>query len=97
MPITIRQILPDLEEDISLACLGDSEWCLPSQIELLESWIFANAQELPTGEYVADVGFCWRRDAAGGGSSLSTELMRRMSASGFSLYLSEYPGFAEEQ
>ena len=95
MPISIRRITPQGEENISLAWLGDGEWSLPPQIELLDSWIDANAQELPPGEYVADVGFCWRRDAAGGGSSLGPDVLKKMGIAGFSLFLSEYQGFSD--
>ena len=97
MPISIRRIMPTDEENTSLVCLGESEWNLPPQIELLNSWIDSNAQELPPGEYVADVGFCWRRDAAGGGSALGPEFMLKLGTAGFSLYLSEYPGFSDGQ
>ena len=95
MPISIRRIMPQDEENISLAWLGDGEWSLPPQIELLESWIDANAQDLPPGDYVADVGFCWRRDAGGGGSALGPKVLMKMGNVGFSLFLSEYPGFSD--
>ena len=87
--------MPQDEENISLAWLGDGEWSLPPQIELLDSWIDANASELPPGEYVADVGFCWRRDAGGGGSALGPEFLMKMGRAGFSLFLSEYSGFSD--
>lgn len=95
MPISIRRVSPQGEENRSLAWLGDGEWNLPPLIDLLESWIDANAPTLPSGEYVADLGFCWRKDAGGGGSALSSDVLMKMGAAGFSLFLSEYPGFAD--
>ena len=87
--------MPQGEDSISIAVLGDDEWSLPSQIGLLDAWIDANAGGLPEGEYVADVGFCWRRDAGGGGSALGSDLLIKMGSAGFSLFLSEYPGFSD--
>lgn len=95
MPVSIRRIIPQGGDNSSLACLGEDEWNLPPQIELLESWIESNAKDLPTGEYVADVGFCWRRDAGGGGSALSSEFLIKMGSASFSIFLSEYPGFSD--
>jgi hypothetical protein len=94
MPVSIRRIFREGGDYISLACLGDDEWDLSAQIGFLESWIEANLKDLPAGEYIADVGFCWRRDAGGGGSALSPEFMIKLGSAGFSLFLSEYPGFS---
>jgi hypothetical protein len=95
MPISIRRIKQHSEENTSLAWLGDGEWNLPSQIDLLESWINTNVGDLPPGEYVADVGFCWRRDAGGGVSALSPDFLIKLGSAGFSIFLSEYPGFSD--
>jgi hypothetical protein len=93
MPITI--IRRQAETDILVASPADDDWSLSSQIVLLESWVETNAHKLPSGEYVADIGFCWRKDAAGGGAALDRGFLKKLADSGFSLFLSEYPGFAE--
>jgi hypothetical protein len=95
MPVSIRK--QQGEGYSFLASLGDGEWSLAPQIGLLESWMDANAHELPPGEYVADVGFCWRKDAAGGGAALGMDFLKKMADGGFSLFLSEYPGFTDDE
>jgi hypothetical protein len=97
MPVSIYRTAPRGDEDATLASLGDDEWSLPELIGLLETWLDAHAGDLSAGEYVADVGFCWRRDARGGGSALGPELLKKMGEAGFSLFLSEYPGFCGEE
>ena len=66
------------------------------QISELEEWLKSEGKSLSKGDYVADVGFQWCRDAGGGGSALSPESMKVMGELGISLFLSEYPGFSDE-
>ena len=70
-------------------CKG--EWEMPLQVEALEKWLNESGKNLPKGSYVADIGFCPRPGALGGGAVLSPEAMGIMSSIGMSLYLSEYP------
>lgn len=78
MPISIRRITPDGQQNEKIAWLAADEWNLPPQIEELESWVAENAEKLESGEYIADVGFCWRRDASGGGSALDPKTLKAM-------------------
>jgi len=55
-----------------------------------------NAEKLESGEYIADVGFCWRRDAGGGGSALDPKTLKAMGRANISLWLSEYASFSDE-
>jgi hypothetical protein len=66
------------------------------QIEALSAWLKADGSNLEPAEYVADIGFSWRRDALAGGPVLEPAALRRMADLGMSLFLSEYPGFADE-
>jgi len=50
-----------------------------------------NKAKIKKGKFIADVGFEIRKNARGGGTSLSPKMMRTMSDLGISLYLSEYP------
>jgi len=97
MPISIRRLEEEGKAYTEVAWLGDNEWNLPPQIDLLESWVNENAEHLPPGEYIADVGFCWRRNAGGGGSALSPDFLGKMANAGISLFLSEYPSFSDEE
>jgi hypothetical protein len=92
MPIKIYK-MPDKEE---LAWLCDDVWTLPPQIKALHAWL-KRQKKLNRGDYIADVGFQWYQDASGGGSIISTEMMNVMSKYGITLFLSEYPGFAEKK
>jgi len=96
MPVNICRVTPDEEENESIAWLGDDEWLLRPQIEALSAWLDQAARTLPPAEYVADVGFCWRRDARAGGPVLGPSTMQHIVRLGMSLYLSEYPCFAGE-
>ena len=58
-------------------------------------WLEQTGARLPAAQYVADVGFCWRRNANAGGPVLEPKTMRRMAELGMSLLLSEYSGFAD--
>lgn len=96
MPVNIYRETPDEQEIDYIASLCDGEWELAPQIEALSLWLEQTSVELPSAEYVADIGFCWRRDAATGGGVLEPAAMRRMADLGMSLYLSEYAGFSDE-
>jgi hypothetical protein len=76
-----------------IASLCDDEWALPPQVDALEAWL-KRIKTLPSGDYVADIGFKRRKDASGGGSVLSPEMMRKMAVCRISLFLSEYTGLA---
>jgi hypothetical protein len=93
MPISIyRDSTPEYED---ITCLCDEDWNLSSQIEALTVWLETTGHNLPVGSYVADIGFCSRQDASGGGAALSPDAMKRMSDVGMSLFLSEYAGFSD--
>jgi hypothetical protein len=66
------------------------EWELPSQIHELEQWLKANHDKIPPGKYVADIGFQIRREATGGGSVISSEMIQLLAKMGMEIYLSEY-------
>ena len=95
MPVSIYRVTSEGQKNDRVAWLCDDIWILRPQIEALSKWLKAPLA-LPAGKYVADVGFCWRRDACGGGPVLDPDAMRRMSDLGISLYLSEYGSFADE-
>ena len=96
MPVNIYRVTPEGQKNRRIAWLCDGEWHLRPQIEALSAWLSAEGSSLAPAEYVADVGFCWRRDALAGGPVLEPTALRRMADLGMSLYLSEYPGFADE-
>jgi hypothetical protein len=87
MPINIYNA--DNSERVIWLC--DDDWELPSQIRVLENWLSENINSVPSGNYVADVGFGIRKDACGGGAVLSVTTMNNMVKLGMKLYLSEYP------
>jgi hypothetical protein len=96
MPVNIYQVTPADQKNEAIAWLCDGEWLLWPQIEALSVWLEQSSAALPPAEYVADVGFCWRRDASAGGPVLAPAALRRMAELGMSLYLSEYGSFADE-
>lgn len=97
MPINIYKVAPtDAEENERIAWLCGGEWMLAPQIDELSVWLQQDTASLQPAEYVADVGFGWRREASGGGPVLEPKAMRRMAELGMSLYLSEYGSFANE-
>lgn len=81
-------------ETIDYLC--DNEWEMPVQIETLEKWLLKNRNKLPKGNYIADLGFSPREDAAGGGCVIKTEAMEAMLKIGLELHLSEYPPFEDK-
>ena len=88
MPI---KICTDDDARAEVAWLCDDDWGLPSQVTALEAWLAEKAGSLALGRYTADIGFSPRPHAAGGGTSISPEMMRRMADVGITLFLSEYP------
>ena len=86
MPIRISN--SDTREEIAWLC--DDAWDLPSQIDELDRWL-KEKNELKNHDYIADLGFSPRSDAAGGGAVITTDMMQRMVRLGIDLYLSEYP------
>ena len=96
MPVNIYREILDEQRNEPITWLCDDEWELTPQIDALSQWLEQNGAALLPAEYVADVGFCWRRNAASGGAVLKPAAMRRMADLGMSLFLSEYAGFADE-
>ena len=75
--------------------LAGDEWRLREQVEALETWLRENPRALdPKFEWVADIGFCIRDDALGGGPPITRDLMRMCIDANLEIYLSEYPGNA---
>jgi hypothetical protein len=96
MPVNIYRSTPDEQENEQIAWLCDGEWELAPQMDSLLQWLEQTGATLPPAEYVADMGFCWRRDACGGGAVIEPAAMRQMADLGMSLYLSEYAGFSDK-
>ena len=96
MPVNIYRVTPEDQDSEEIAWLCDGEWLLWAQIEALSTWLAESSSTLQPGEYVADIGFGWRRDASAGGPVLEPAAMRRMAELGMSLYLSEYGYFTDE-
>ncbi len=88
MPIYIKA--EDASETI--VTLSNGVWDLPTQVQQLESWLFENSSNLPSSNYIADIGFSIRENACGGGAILSPKAMSIMGKLGMKLYLSEYDG-----
>jgi hypothetical protein len=93
MPINIYR--DDTPERDTIALLCNEDWELSSQVETLILWLESNGNSLPSGSYIADIGFRWRRDAGGGGAALPPKAMKRMADIGMWLFLSEYSGFSD--
>ena len=62
MPVNIYRVTPEDQKNDQIAWLCDDVWMLRPQVEALSKWL-EDQRALPPGKYVADVGFCWRRDA----------------------------------
>ena len=91
MPCVIRQIVDG--RCIHHLELAPDEWRLRDQIEALEAWLAENPGRLdPRSQWVADIGFCMRPDAAGGGPPIPRRLMQLCLRSNLEIHLSEYPG-----
>jgi len=86
MPINIY-----IEESASmLDWLCDENCELPNQIYALEKWLINKGQYLEPSNYIADIRFSIRKDAAGGGAALSSECMAIIVMIGMNVYFSEY-------
>jgi hypothetical protein len=91
MPCVIRKDVGERYENY--VELVHDEWKLLPQVDALEEWLRANPNELdPTFRWIADIGFCARSDAAGGGPVISRDLMQMCIAANLDIFLSEYPG-----
>ena len=93
MPINLLDYTnsKDGERGKEIDFLCGNEWEMPIQIETLEKWLIDNKKNIKKGIYVADVGFCPRDGALGGGCVITKTAMAIMSEIGMELYLSEYP------
>ena len=87
MPI---QIYRDSFKEIGHLC--EEDWELPGQVYALEKWLKTEGCKLPKGHYVADIGFCPREGATGGGGVINVKMMEIMVEIGMEVFLSEYPG-----
>ena len=96
MPVTIYRVKQVGQDNERVTWLCDDEWPLTPQVEALCAWLKVVESTLPPADYIADVGFCWRRNAMSGGPVLEPGDMTRMAAFGMTLFLSEYGGFADE-
>jgi hypothetical protein len=75
--------------------LADGSWDLRTQVEALEEWLTSGKCDLdPEREWIADIGFCMRDDAYGGGPPLTRNLMQRCLDANLEIWLSEYQGTA---
>lgn len=93
MPCIIRQIIADRFDNY--VELAGNEWRLREQAEALEAWLRGNRQNLDSNQkWVADIGFCVRKDAMGGGPPITRELMQMCLDTNLEIYLSEYQGEA---
>ena len=86
MPIYIK----DRKDNELIAKIGNDDWTLKKQVQLLEDWLIQNKCNIPSSDYVADIGFSVREDACGGGTVLSVTAMSIMAELGITLFLSEY-------
>lgn len=93
MPINIYK--QDSTDKIAWLC--EDIWDLPNQISELEDWLKNNTDNLPKSDYVIDIGFDIRPNAAGGGAVINSEMLKIMSEKGFELFLSEYPNQLNEE
>jgi hypothetical protein len=91
MPWVIRKIVGNEFEN--LIELSGEEWRLREQVEALEEWLEVHRSKLdPSSKWVADIGFCVRSDAVGGGPPITRNLMKMCLDVNLEIYLSEYPG-----
>ena len=90
MPCVIRKRVDQRTEN--LIELAGEEWDLFPQIEALLDWLGNHSHEIdPAHRWIADVGFCGRADARGGGPVIMPEVMRLFIDANMELWLSEYP------
>ena len=74
-----------------IAWLCNDNWELPAQLTALQKWLDEYEQADSTGAAIADIGFSVRPDAFGGGTVLSTNMMRRFADADVEIHFSEYP------
>ncbi len=86
--MAINIYIQDSYENIDYIC--DDDWELPGQIYMLGEWLKTKGILLPKGAYIADIGFCVRKDASGGGGVITTEIIELLNKIGMEIYLSEY-------
>jgi len=96
MPVNIYRVMPDGQKNERVAWLCAGEWRLTPQSEALTAWLRTEGLKLAPAEYVANIGFSWRRDACSGGPAFEPGTLRQMADLGMSLFISEYAGFADE-
>ena len=73
-----------------IAYLDEDIWDLPTQLNTLELWVTENQMTLNEGPYVADIGFSVRKNASGGGATLSPSAMKLFAELKITIYFSEY-------
>lgn len=86
MPINIY--IAESGEKLDWLC--DEDWDLPTQIDILETWLLNKGENLEPSKYVADIAFDIRKDATGGGGVLNSKSMQIMGKIGMDVYFSEY-------
>jgi hypothetical protein len=93
MPINIVDYsnTKDGERGDFIAHLCDEYWEMPIQVETFEKWLVEKGASLLKGKYIADIGFCPRSEALGGGVLVTSKAMEIMVSIGMELYFSEYP------
>jgi hypothetical protein len=96
MPVSIVRVTPEGQKNESVAWLCGNVWRLTPQSEALTAWLQTHGKTLEPGEYIADIGFSWRRDAMSGGPAFSPDTLRQMADLGMALFISEYQGFCDE-
>jgi hypothetical protein len=89
MPVNLIDCTDSKEKDLGGLC--EDKWEIPEQIEALEKWLKDNKDKIKPGKFIADIGYCPREGAFGGGAVLTTEAMQIMVKISMDLYLSEYP------
>ena len=92
--MSINIYIEETGENLDRLC--DDAWELSTQIDALETWLEKKGKCLKPRNYVADIGFNIRKDAIGGGGTLSANSMKIMGAIGMDVYFSEYPSSEEE-
>ena len=96
VPVIIYRKFPEDDRDVEdVAWLCGEEWELGPQVYALQEWLSASGRAMQPAEYVADIGFKWRRDGGSGGPVLEPPAMRIAADIGMSIYFSEYAGFSD--
>ena len=90
MPCIIRKRIGDRwENHVELA---PQEWSIGPQVDALHVWLRDNLRGLdPMFSWMADIGFCPRSGALGGGPVISKQLMEDCLKANLEIYFSEYP------